>query len=770
MRGFVSFYQRESKLNIDAGLGISSEYDEEIDPITYEVIRHSLWNVNVEHGMTMVNISGSPIAIYAHDFNTTILTELGEWVYIGPFLQVLAASADSAVKWTLENRSTNPGIYDGDIFLTNDPWIGAIHQQDVNTLCPIFHEGKLFAWVTNTLHQYDLGGSTPGSFCPDARDVYWESIPIPPIKIVERGEIRRDVEESYIRRSRLQQLISLDLRAMVAGCIAAKKRIVGLIERYGPRVVKGVMNKITRDAEKAFSERLSTIPEGTWRERNYLEVALPGDRGIYEVMLTVTKKKDMLVFSNEGTHEQVGALNNTYIGWRGAILTGISQIFLHDQLYAIGGALKHIEFRPVFGRITCASYPAAVSVSPPSATLLTQGQSLNCLSKMITSSSSDDLRREANAKFSANQFPVVSLNGIDQRGEPVSGILLDPMSSAIGAFPHRDGIATGGYPFDPLAMCPNVEYSEQFFPLLYLYRREVMDSGGAGKFRGGNSAVSAFTVHGTKEIDISTTTSGALVPTTNGLFGGYPGSTNRFMVLEGSDLEEWFGRKELCDDINLLRGNSRMIASKERNIILRPADIFEVYAGGAGGYGDPLERDASAVLRDVAASEISIEAARKLYGVVLEGEPLNFKRNEVEKSRKEIFTERIGHSKMLEHGKEGLKGLPISQYLSLQKTNSTVSVVCRVCGKRLCDPSQNYKKNCVIRDARLSDANLLIDDELPLKFIEERVVFRQFFCPGCGLNIENEICRRDDEPLLDIEISADVVWTESEDREASGTD
>lgn len=757
MRDFVSFYQRESKLSIDESLEISSDYDEEIDPITYEVIRHSLWNVNVEHGMTMVNISGSPIAIYAHDFNTTILTELGEWVYIGPFLQVLAASADSAVKWTLENRSTNPGIYDGDIFLTNDPWIGAIHQQDVNTLCPIFYEDKLFAWVTNTLHQYDLGGSTPGSFCPDARDVYWESIPIPPIKIVERGEIRRDVEESYIRRSRLQQLISLDLRAMVAGCIAAKKRIVGLIERYGPRVVKGVMNKITRDAEKAFSERLATIPDGRWRERNYLEVALPGDRGIYEVILTVTKKKDMLVFSNEGTHEQVGALNNTYIGWRGAILTGISQIFLHDQLYAIGGALKHIEFRPVFGRITCASYPAAVSVSPPSATLLTQGQSLNCLSKMITSSSSEALRREANAKFSANQFPIVSLNGKDQRGEAVSGILLDPMSSAIGAFSHRDGIATGGYPFDPLAMCPNVEFSEQFFPLLYLYRREVVDSGGAGKFRGGNSAVSAFTVHGTKEIDISTTTSGALVPTTNGLFGGYPGSTNRFVLVEGSDLEEWIEKKELCDDIRLLEGNKRMVAPKERNIILRPGDVFEVYAGGAGGYGDPLDREPSAVLKDVNASEISLSAALKLYGVVLEGKPPSFKGNEVEKSRRKIFTERMGHSIMPQRTTKELKGIPIGEYLFLQKMDGTMSVVCRVCGKKLCDSSQNYKRSCVVRDSKLSDANLLIDDALPLKFVEQAVVFRQFFCPGCGVNIENEICRRDDEPLLDIEILADIV-------------
>jgi N-methylhydantoinase B len=645
MPEFVSYYKPDSLLNIHPSLKVNSEFDEEIDPITYEVIRHSLWNINVEHGMTMVNISGSPIAIYAHDFNTTILTELGDWVYIGSFLQVLAASADSAVKWTLENRSENPGIYDGDIFLVNDPWIGAIHQQDVNTLCPVFYEGEIFAWVTNTLHQYDLGGTTPGSFCPDARDVYWESIPIPPLKIVEKGKMKKDVEESYVRRSRMARLISLDLRAQIAGCLAAKKRIMGLIARYGPTVVKGSMRKITRDAEKVFVKRLSTIPDGTWRERNYLEVALPGDRGIYEVVLTVKKQKDKLIFENEGTHDQVGALNNTFIGWKGAIITGISQVFLYDQLYAIGGALNRIEFRPTFGKITCANYPAAVSVSPPSATLLTQGQSLQCLSKMIMSSSSEELRREANAKFSANTFPIVSLNAIDQRGEPTSGIVLDPMSSAIGAFSFRDGISTGGYPFDPLAMCPNVEFNEQFFPILYLYRKEISDSGGAGKYRGGNSAVSAFTTYGTEEINISVTTSGAIIPTTNGLFGGYPGSTNGFTVVESSDILDRIERGQLCDDIEHLQGNKKRLPSKERNIFIRPGDVLESYAGGAAGYGDPLERDMYAVLNDVKNSDISVEAARRLYGVVIKERNLEVDEQETSALRSALLQQRLRHKK-----------------------------------------------------------------------------------------------------------------------------
>ena len=89
----------------------------------------------------------------------------------------------------LENRSQNPGIREGDMFLSNDPWVGTCHQQDVMLCCPVFHEGKLFCWVANTLHFIDLGGVTPGGWNPISKTVWDEPTPIPPIKIVENGKI-----------------------------------------------------------------------------------------------------------------------------------------------------------------------------------------------------------------------------------------------------------------------------------------------------------------------------------------------------------------------------------------------------------------------------------------------------------------------------------------------------------------------------------------------------------------------------------------------------
>src|SRR5437867_13076874 len=144
---------------------------------------------------------------------------------------------------------------------------------DVTLLTPVFHEGKLFCWITNVLHQYDVGGITPGSFCPNARDAFDEGILIPPIKIVERGELRRDVEGVYLRASRKPYLVALDLRAQIAGNVTATWRITQLITRYGPEVVKGVMRKIIDTGEAAFLAKMAKLPDGTWRERSYVEVA-----------------------------------------------------------------------------------------------------------------------------------------------------------------------------------------------------------------------------------------------------------------------------------------------------------------------------------------------------------------------------------------------------------------------------------------------------------------------------------------------------------------
>src|SRR5262245_37508976 len=736
-------------LTIDPRLRLHSDFTDKIDPITYEVVRHHLWNINEELGMTIQRISGSPVAMYAFDLNSSIFTEDGEFIYYGPYQLYMSGVSDVQVKWTLEYRSGNPGIFEGDMFLSNDPWVGAAHQMDVTLLNPVFWEGKLFCWITNVLHQYDVGGITPGSFCPNARDAFDEGILIPPIKIVERGELRRDIEGVYLRASRKPYLVALDLRAQIAGNVTAARRITQLIERYGPAVVKGVMRRIIDNAEAAFLAKMAKLPDGTWRERSYVEVARVGDRGTYPVMLTMQKQGDRLVFDNAGTAPQTGAINTTYSGWRGSILTAINELLCWDQLYAIGGALRHIEFRPALGAFTCATHPASVSTAPVQAMEISLYPAYNTLSKLLACD--PQLRRDVMCIGGTSQFPLTCFRGIDQWGERFGYLLLDPMVGAIGAFSFRDGIGTGGQVRSPICRIGNVEHNEQSFPILTLYRRENTDSGGAGKYRGGNSAITAFIPHGTGEMWHETESSGAAIPTAPGLFGGYPACTNAYDFRRDTDILRRFGARQMPGDIGEVDGQEELLQLRQIDIRQGPTDIYEVAFAAGAGYGDPIERDPEAVRVDVEIGDISRAAARDVFRVVLVGDDENPSVDVAATAalRRQTIVERLGREPR-EPATRHPVTRRVTETLDLVSTRAGARFACARCGALLCAATENYKAHALRRDRPIQVANPLIGD--PRRFIDADVEFRQFYCPECGGLLENEVCRAHDPLLWDIQL------------------
>jgi N-methylhydantoinase B len=691
--------------------------------------------------------------MYAFDLNSSIFTEDGEFIYYGPYQLYMSGVSDVQVKWTLEHRSMNPGIHEDDMFLSNDPWVGAAHQMDVTLLTPVFHEGRLFCWITNVLHQYDVGGITPGSFCPNARDSFDEGILIPPVKIVERGELRRDIEAVYLRASRKPYLVALDLRAQIAGNNTAKKRILGLIQRYGADVVKGVMRKIIDTAEQAFVAKLARVPDGTWRERSYVEVAYVGDRKTYQVMLTMRKQGDRLIFDNAGTADQVGAINTTYSGWRGSLMTAINELLCWDQLYAIGGALRHIEFQPALGCFTSATHPASVSTAPVQAMEISLYPAYNTISKML--SCDPELKKDVMTIGGTSQFPLTVFRGIDQWGEKFGYLLLDPMVGAIGAFSFRDGIATGGQVRSPICRIGNVEHNEQSFPLLVLHRRENTDSGGAGKYRGGNSASVAFIPHGTTHITQDTESSGAAIPTAPGLAGGYPANTNYYRFKRNTDVLQRFARRRLPASIDEVEGQEELLQLRQIDIYQGPSDVYEVAFAAGAGYGDPLERDPEAVRRDVYLEDISPRAAREIFCVALagEGEDLRVDAAATAELRYRALTERLGHEPRPYTGPRLGVIRQITDRLHLVDRDGAKWLACARCGQPLGTLHDNYKAHAHRIDRMIQSANPLIGE--PNRFIEDAVHFRQFCCPACGAILENEVCRVKDPVLHDIDLAQD---------------
>lgn len=192
--GVARGYIPAEPLTIDPGLARHEARSADVDPVTFEVIRYALLNANVEHGQTLQRLCVSPITMLTRDFQPSILTQDGELVFLGPYLQYFSNAQSLTIKWILENRSASPGIGPGDMFLSNDPYVGTPHQPDTIVAAPVFAGQQLFCWVANVLHHSDIGGSVVGSFCVDAPDIFTDPSAFPPFKIVEAGRVRTDME------------------------------------------------------------------------------------------------------------------------------------------------------------------------------------------------------------------------------------------------------------------------------------------------------------------------------------------------------------------------------------------------------------------------------------------------------------------------------------------------------------------------------------------------------------------------------------------------
>ncbi|MGZ4433287.1 MAG: hydantoinase B/oxoprolinase family protein, partial [Trebonia sp.] len=527
----------ELRRSLPTGLmthSVRPEMVDELDPLTYEVVRHRLWSVTDEMGEALKRMSGSPIVTDANDFDFAICDELGQEVQVGLYNTMLVGAVDLAIYWTLRHRSANPGIAEGDMFLSNDPYVGAPHQPDTALLAPVFVGGELFCWVANTLHYADVGGSTAGSFCLDAQDTFQEPVSWPPVKLVDGGRVRQDIFELFCRQSRLPGAVEMDLRAAIAGNEVTRAKLLGLVDRYGADTVKAVMRTTMDAAEALFVERLASIPDGTWSQRGYAESAVPGDDAVYTYQINITKQGDRLIVDNRGTEPQAGSINVTFAAWSGACLAAITQSMTSDLSGAYGGVYRRVEFRPEPGLLNCAEHPAAVSPSGATTTEVQLHLAVCVVAKMLSCGDA-----EARALILGPCIPhwyCTISGGVDREGTPWIFPNTNGMMGALGGMPERDGVDAGGHFWIPEGLANNVEDVEGQFPLVVLYRN-LLPAGadGAGRHRGGLGFVEGTIPWRSGPMQVALALGDSFTKGV-GPFGSNPGTVAPFTVKHDTDV------------------------------------------------------------------------------------------------------------------------------------------------------------------------------------------------------------------------------------------
>ncbi|WP_211661387.1 hydantoinase B/oxoprolinase family protein [Modestobacter muralis] len=591
-----------------------------LDPLTYEVIRHRLTSITEEMGEALKRMSGSVVVTDCNDFDAAIMDEVGDVVQVGLYNTELAASLDMAANWTLRERCARPGIGPGDMFLCNDPWVGGgLHQNDVSLFAPLFVDGELFCWTGAVAHQVDLGGVSPGSWSVGGSDVFWESLPTPPVKIVEGGEIRTDIEDVWLRRSRVPKLVALDLRAKIGANNVAHERLRALCEKYGAGTVKAVMRRTMDDAESRLRAKLRELPDGSWTSVAHQDSARSGDRGIYKIVLKLTKDGDRLVFDFTGTDAQVdGLINCTFAGLRGGIMPVVLTMLCGDIPWACGGIYRCIEIISESGTINNATFPAGVGKASVASAWATMNVTTECLAGMLDTHPE---HRKRLMSVCCGTWDFALLAGVDQRGLGFVTMLCDSMAGGLGARSDSDGVDTGGLAPIPMGRVADVEMNEFAFPMLYLWRREEADSGGPGRFRGGVGASSCFLPYDSPlgGVHLVVSAPGKALPLANGLSGGLPAGTQHDVLLRGTDIAAQFAAGRIPGSLAELSGSTDLLPAHHETD-LGPDDVYYTHWQGGGGYGDPLLRDPVAVAADVVAHKVSPRGAEEVYGVVLDAD------------------------------------------------------------------------------------------------------------------------------------------------------
>lgn len=581
-----------------------------LDSVDFEILRHRLWAINDESTATVRLVSGSPVATETGDMNTSIMDAAGDAFVVGCYSLAKASTMTAVVRDILENYQENPGIGDGDAFICNDPYVGAQHQNDTALVMPVFVDGTLIAWSGAEIHIIDVGGPTAGQVQIGARDIFGEAPLVAPIKILEGDTLRRDLEREYLRRSRLPELMGLDLRAKIAAATVARRRLQDVAAEYGTDVLRDAMADMLDYAETRFRQRLAELPDGTWRHRTYIEFA--GD--IHTVMTAMEKHGDELTFDFRGTSKQAPAIINATLEALEAIVKGNLCTLLCWGLpwspSAVGRAV-HVKTEP--GTLVDAQWPAGVSKSTTT-TLWALGKSMTVLvGKMLLCS--DQHREHAMASWQGALL-LEELFGHTDEGKPFGVTMLDMMAGGAGARTDMDGINTGGYIGSMRIGIANVESYEAEYPILYLWRREQADSGGAGTFRGGNGVSLAYVAHGVSEIETKIVHGiGVEQPMSSGISGGYPGTPNTAILKRNTDVRAKLKGGVLPQELAELSGETEVLPPIVQTH-QGGDDVYHSIATGGGGFGDPLERPPEHVLDDLGSGAVSVAHAAGAYGVV----------------------------------------------------------------------------------------------------------------------------------------------------------
>ncbi len=468
----------------------------------------------------------------------------------------------------------------GDVYMTNDPWLGAGHLNDIVLLAPIFHDDALVAFTSCTSHVYDLGGLGMG---PDGSDVFDEGLYLPPLKLVDRGRVSKVIMDIMKANSRSPIANEGDFYALIACCDVAGLRLAEMMREFALTDIDELASHILGTSRQAMEEAIAGLPQGTY------ENALVIDGYDFEITLraavTVTDKEIITDFAGTSGHSVRGI--NVPINYTAAYAVFAMRCLVGNDVPNNAGTLAPFKFLASKDCILNAQYPAPVAMRH------TVG---HLVSDLVSGSLHQAVPGLAPAEGASClwDLPLRSAASAARSGQNATAFATEfTHAGGTGARPTKDGLSATAYPSGVYGT--QVEIAESTAPVRIRRRELIQDSGGAGRYRGGLGQV----------IELESSENGPIL-----LFAGVERTKYPARGREG-------GKEGRLGRITLKSG-AQLSGKGEQTIPAGDCLVWET--PGGGGYGDPLDRSALEVEKDLRLGLVSPKSALEIYGAIVTGE------------------------------------------------------------------------------------------------------------------------------------------------------
>ena len=455
-----------------------------IDPIFASVLRRRLKSITEEIGLTLLRTTRSPILNEARDFATGLYDAKGQMLEQTEYIPVLAFALQPCCEHVI--RFFGDDIAPGDVILHNDVFSGGNQNNDVAVFRPVFHGQELIAWSACKGHQADIGGAVRGGYNPDAREVWQEALRIPPVKIIERGKVRRDVWNLIFANIRLR-IVEEDIKAQIGGTLVGERGLLDLVGRYGRDAIFDHIEYLYDSTERIVRKEIEAIPDGTYRGESvaFYDGVTPGSK--MKICVAVTVEGSDITFDfNGSSHQTPGFVNAPYSSTASALILSFLML-INPDIPHNAGMLRPLKIINPEGSFLNARFPAATTfgntLTGPTSDAIFRAFA-QAVPQMVTAG--------------WNRMLGMTVAGRDPRHHrPYVDILFLALKGGSGATWGADGydhiglINCGGG-----LLAQDYEMFELQDPHVLIRHEYATDSAGAGRWRGGLGVVTEFRIEG----------------------------------------------------------------------------------------------------------------------------------------------------------------------------------------------------------------------------------------------------------------------------------